>query len=222
MKEPSRTVRAEQPQVALEQWASDSARARAQLDELLATLGRNLVESYSDRMGCMQRKCEWDLTERSPLHRAPLCCPVDAKAATVQCDFTDYESCDAAKPDLRYRCVESGPYSLARSSERSSNLVVKRLQVPSGNSSSFAVRPHNGLLPCGQARGSHAHSWPNVVSFRQGPAVTELLAFCRTSASDPEPPFANAESGLCGIAESGRLAFGVTRARLRVSAARRG
>jgi hypothetical protein len=110
MKEPSYTVRAEQPQVPLEQWASDSARARAQLDELSATLGRNLVESYSDRMGCMQRKCEWDLTERSPLHRAPLCCLVDPNAVTVRCDFTDYESCDAAKPDLRYRCVESGPY----------------------------------------------------------------------------------------------------------------
>jgi hypothetical protein len=111
MKEPSYSVWAEQLQVPLEEWASEPARARAQLDELLATLGRNLIGSYGDRMGCWQQRCEWDATERSsPIRAAPVWCLVDPDAATVRCDFIDYESCATAKPDQRYRCVASGPY----------------------------------------------------------------------------------------------------------------
>jgi hypothetical protein len=120
------TVLAEQPQVPLEEWASEPARARKQLDELLATLGRRLVESYADRMGCSERPCEWDATERVQSRRsitsAERCAPtlssagpeeanavswclVDPQACPVRCDFTDYESCASVKPDQQHRCV---------------------------------------------------------------------------------------------------------------------
>ncbi|HQR72493.1 MAG TPA: hypothetical protein PLE54_17950 [Burkholderiaceae bacterium] len=111
MKEPGFSVWAEQPQVPLEEWASEPARARRQLDELLATLGRKLIESYSDRMGCSERRCDWVATERPPpIRAAPLWCLVDQNAATVRCDFLDEESCATSKPDQGYRCVLSGPY----------------------------------------------------------------------------------------------------------------
>lgn len=111
MKEPRFSVWAEQPQVPLEEWASEPARARRQLDELLATLGKKLIESYSDRMGCSERRCDWDATVRPPPNRtAPLWCLVDPNAATVRCDFLDYESCSTAKPDQGHRCVLSGSY----------------------------------------------------------------------------------------------------------------
>ena len=110
MKKPRYSVWAERPQVPLEEWATDPERARVQLRELLLTLGRNLVESYSDRMGCFQRPCEWDASERPPLNRAPLWCLLDPNAAAVRCDFREYESCVAARPGSEYGCVESGPY----------------------------------------------------------------------------------------------------------------
>ena len=100
LKKPSFSVWAEQPQVPLEQWASEPARARTQLDELLSTLGRNLVWSYGDRMGCRQRRCDWDATEhRPPIRAAPVWCLVDPNAATVRCDLVDYESCATVKHD---------------------------------------------------------------------------------------------------------------------------
>ena len=110
LEEPRYRVWAEQPQTPLEEWALEPARARVQLEELLAALGRNLMESYSDRMGCFQRPCDWDATERPPLKRLPLWCLVDQSATTVRCDFLAYESCVAARPDSGYSCVESGPY----------------------------------------------------------------------------------------------------------------
>jgi hypothetical protein len=57
--EPRYSLRVESPQAPLEQWAAEPARARAQLEELLASLGRNLIWSYGHRMGCSQRRCEW-------------------------------------------------------------------------------------------------------------------------------------------------------------------
>jgi hypothetical protein len=109
-KEPRYSVRAETPQVSLEQWAAEPARARAQLDELLAALGRNLIWSYGDRMGCSDRGCDWETGRPSPDRAAPVWCLVDVDATAVRCDFTDHESCMSARPDQRYGCVESGPH----------------------------------------------------------------------------------------------------------------
>lgn len=104
------SVRAEQAQVPLEAWASEPARARKRLDELLASLGRTLIESYSLRMGCSERPCYWHTSERAPIRRAAaLWCLVDPNASPMRCDFADYESCAAAEPDQRYRCVPSEP-----------------------------------------------------------------------------------------------------------------
>jgi hypothetical protein len=108
--QPRYSVSAEQLQVPLSEWAAEPAHARRQLDELLATVGRRLVESYVDRMGCSEQPCEWDATERPPTNPAvPLWCLVDPNAVTVRCNFLDYESCASAKPDQGYRCVLYGP-----------------------------------------------------------------------------------------------------------------
>lgn len=109
-KEPRYSVQVETPQVPLEQWTAEPARARAQLDEVLASLGRNLTWSYGDRMGCSNRRCDWAMERPSPARVAPVWCLVDSDAAAVRCDFTDHASCASAKPDQRYRCVESGPH----------------------------------------------------------------------------------------------------------------
>jgi hypothetical protein len=65
-KEPRYLISAEQPQAPLEQWAAEPTFARAQLDELLAALGRKLVLSYGDRMACTERQCDWLVTTRAP------------------------------------------------------------------------------------------------------------------------------------------------------------